>query len=130
AGQHVKQPHVRPSRCSPATRHLGTSVLGCAGHAGHDTLATNDVGMFETMVAAAATATEWRPPSAFDEYRLLDVIGQGAMGRLHRAHDTLLDRLLSVKFIAALVPDDDARREHFLVEARAIARLQHPNVVM
>jgi serine/threonine protein kinase len=50
------------------------------------------------------------------------------MGEVYLAHDTVLDRHVAVKFIAALQPDA-AARERFLVEARAAARLQHPNVV-
>jgi formylglycine-generating enzyme required for sulfatase activity len=52
------------------------------------------------------------------------------MGQVYLAHDTLLDRLVAVKFIAARVLDEDERRERFRVEARAIARLHHPNVVI
>ena len=50
------------------------------------------------------------------------------MGTVHVARDTLLDRLVAIKFIAALVPDEVARRR-FHNEARALARLAHPNVV-
>jgi serine/threonine protein kinase/formylglycine-generating enzyme required for sulfatase activity len=78
---------------------------------------------------AGIAPAAWNPPPAFDEYRLLQLLGRGAMGQVYLAHDTLLDRLVAVKFIAARVPDDGARGERFLVEARAIARLQHPNVV-
>lgn len=71
---------------------------------------------------------EWNPPEALDEYRLLQPLGRGAMGRVFLARDTVLDRLVAIKFIAALEPDA-VTRERFLVEARAVARLQHPNVV-
>lgn len=50
------------------------------------------------------------------------------MGRVYLGHDTLLDRPVAVKFIAAIDPDATFR-ERFLIEARAIARLSHPNVV-
>src|SRR5262245_47190531 len=50
------------------------------------------------------------------------------MGEVHLAHDTLLDRAVAVKFIAGVAPDARTRRQ-FFTEARAIARLQHPNVV-
>jgi serine/threonine protein kinase/formylglycine-generating enzyme required for sulfatase activity len=50
------------------------------------------------------------------------------MGEVHLAHDTLLDRAVAVKFIAGVTPDA-GRRRRFFAEARAIARLQHPNVV-
>jgi serine/threonine protein kinase len=53
------------------------------------------------------------------------------MGQVYLARDTLLDRLVAVKFIAT--PEgrepDPGSRARFFQEARAIARLQHPNVV-
>lgn len=70
---------------------------------------------------------EWTPPDAFEEYRLVHALGHGAMGQVYLAHDTLLDRAVAVKFPRAAT--DAAARERFLSEARAIARLQHPNVV-
>jgi serine/threonine protein kinase/formylglycine-generating enzyme required for sulfatase activity len=68
------------------------------------------------------------PPEYFDEYRLLRCIGQGGMGQVYLAHDTVLHRKVAIKFIAATQPDESQRRR-FLLEARSIARLQHPNVV-
>ncbi|RKH35909.1 NACHT domain-containing protein [Corallococcus praedator] len=71
------------------------------------------------------------PPREFEEYRLLRPLGQGAMGQVFLAQDTLLDRQVAVKFIATpagRLPDATARAR-FFQEARAIARLQHPNVV-
>jgi serine/threonine protein kinase/formylglycine-generating enzyme required for sulfatase activity len=64
----------------------------------------------------------------FDGYRLVKPIGEGAMGQVYLGHDTLLDRAVAIKFVAAGSPDA-ATRERFRIEARAIARLQHPNVV-
>ena len=64
----------------------------------------------------------------FHEYRLLGLLGKGAMGQVFRAHDTILDRPVAVKLVNAAQPDATARRR-FLTEARAIARLLHPNVV-
>lgn len=63
-----------------------------------------------------------------EEYRLVAPLGRGAMGRVFLAHDTLLDRSVAIKFLDGLQANSDAR-ERFLVEARAIARLSHPNVV-
>jgi serine/threonine protein kinase/formylglycine-generating enzyme required for sulfatase activity len=70
----------------------------------------------------------WSPPSEFDEYRLLRPLGHGAMGQVWLSHDLLLDRRVAIKFIG--VRTDDAHvRVRFLNEARAVARLSHPNVV-
>ncbi|MBS2028675.1 MAG: SUMF1/EgtB/PvdO family nonheme iron enzyme [Deltaproteobacteria bacterium] len=68
----------------------------------------------------------WAPPSEFHEYRLSKALGRGRTGRVYLAHDTLLERAVAVKFIPAGSPD---AMERLLNEARAAARLQHPNVV-
>lgn len=73
-------------------------------------------------------ATAWSPPKQFDEYRILWQLGRGGMGEVYLGHDTLLDRPVAIKFISAIEPDA-VMREQFLNEARAAARLQHPNVV-
>jgi eukaryotic-like serine/threonine-protein kinase len=70
------------------------------------------------------------PPIAgdIDEFRLIRVLGRGGMGAVYLAHDTLLDRHVAIKLIRS-DSADAAERARFLVEARAIARLSHPNVV-
>src|SRR5689334_10892998 len=68
----------------------------------------------------------WSPPEELDEYRLVRMLGRGAMGQVYLAHDSLLDRPVALKFVRADNPETRAR---FFEEARAIARLQHPNVV-
>ncbi|TMQ17651.1 MAG: serine/threonine protein kinase, partial [Deltaproteobacteria bacterium] len=75
-----------------------------------------------------ASHTDWVPPKRVGEYRLLRVLGRGSMGQVWLAHDTVLDRLVAVKFISGL-STDDADRRRFLTEARAAARVQHPNVI-
>ncbi|WP_343213384.1 protein kinase domain-containing protein [Archangium violaceum] len=76
----------------------------------------------------SAPAPQWEPPSSFEEYRLIRPLGHGAMGQVHLAQDTLLDRLVAVKFLSGVAPDE-GQRERFRTEARAVARLQHPNIV-
>lgn len=66
-------------------------------------------------------------------YRLLELIGQGGMGRVWRAADGQLGREVAVKEIAlpAGLPEDE--RVHYVTrmekEARSTARLSHPNVI-
>ncbi|ADO76101.1 bifunctional serine/threonine-protein kinase/formylglycine-generating enzyme family protein [Stigmatella aurantiaca] len=62
------------------------------------------------------------------EYRLLRLLGRGGMGQVYLAEDTLLERTVALKLIASVRPDEAARKR-FHAEARAIARLSHPNVV-
>jgi len=69
----------------------------------------------------------WSPPDEFGEYRLVRLLGVGAMGQVYLAHDLLLDRPVAMKFVHGA--ETPAARARILDEARAIARLAHPNVV-
>jgi formylglycine-generating enzyme required for sulfatase activity/serine/threonine protein kinase len=71
---------------------------------------------------------DWVPPERFAEYQLIKALGRGSMGQVWLAHDAVLDRLVAVKFVSEL-PDHEAVRQRFLTEARAAARVQHPNVI-
>ncbi|HLM75166.1 MAG TPA: serine/threonine-protein kinase, partial [Polyangiaceae bacterium] len=70
----------------------------------------------------------WSPPEAFDEYSDVRLLGRGGMGEVFVAYDRALDRPVALKFISAVAPDPRERAQ-FLTEARAAARLQHPNVL-
>lgn len=81
--------------------------------------------------ATDSANSPWNPPQAFEEYRLVCPLSRGAMGEVYLAHDTVLDRPVAIKFIIAMGVNGPSQevREQFLTEARAAARLQHPNVV-
>jgi pimeloyl-ACP methyl ester carboxylesterase len=68
------------------------------------------------------------PEGDFDDFHVVRPLGRGAMGTVYLGHDTLLDRPVALKFIDA-ERIDEASVARFLVEARALARLSHPNVV-
>src|SRR5437870_4162287 len=59
-------------------------------------------------------------PNPFGRYRIARKLGQGGMGAVYLAHDTLLDRPVALK-----IPH--IRDERFLREARAAASFHHPN---
>jgi hypothetical protein len=63
-------------------------------------------------------------------YRLLELLGTGGMSVVYRGFDTALQREVAVKVLHPhlLLPTGDARRR-LEREARAVARLQHPNIV-
>src|SRR4051812_42379183 len=77
---------------------------------------------------AADTGDHWEPPAELDGFRVVRHLGRGGMGTVYLGHDDVLDRPVALKFLAAADPSAPAR-DRFLIEARAIARLQHPNVV-
>jgi predicted Ser/Thr protein kinase len=61
-------------------------------------------------------------------YRIDREIGKGGMGVVYQAHDLLLDRPIALKVLKSFGSDPSTIRQ-FLLEARAIARLSHPNII-
>lgn len=71
---------------------------------------------------------EFVPPTHFDGFAVERPLGRGGMGHVYLGRDVDLDRLVALKFVTAREGSATAR-ERFRREARAIARLSHPNVV-
>ena len=68
-------------------------------------------------------------PAVIGGYRILGLIGSGAMGRVYLAHDDRLDRRVAIKVMNRdRARDPDARRR-FLREGRAAAAVEHPHLL-
>ena len=68
-----------------------------------------------------------------DRYQLLAELGRGGMGRVYRAHDTVLGRNVAIKLIESADltgPEHAQDRARFVREARAAGRLHHPNIAV
>ncbi|HEX5272314.1 MAG TPA: protein kinase, partial [Gemmataceae bacterium] len=63
------------------------------------------------------------------QYRILDHIGSGGMGRVFKAEHRTLSRLVAVKVLAPRLLTTARAQELFLRELRAAGRLLHPNIV-
>ncbi|HEY7315595.1 MAG TPA: serine/threonine-protein kinase [Gemmataceae bacterium] len=63
------------------------------------------------------------------QYRILDQLGRGGMGRVFKAEHRTLKRLVALKVLAPNLLQSERARELFLREVRAAAQLVHPNVV-
>jgi serine/threonine-protein kinase len=62
-------------------------------------------------------------------YRIVEKIGEGGMGVVYRAHDERLDRDVAVKVLHEAVAQDEDRLARFEREAKAVAKLDHPNIL-
>jgi formylglycine-generating enzyme required for sulfatase activity len=62
-------------------------------------------------------------------YRILEKLGEGAMGMLYRALDTRLDRSVAIKVLRPEAVGDVSRKRRFVQEAKAASALNHPNII-
>ena len=63
------------------------------------------------------------------KYDIVKPLGKGAMGIVYLAHDTILERDVALKVMVASIADDPELKQRFEREAKAVARMTHPNVV-
>jgi eukaryotic-like serine/threonine-protein kinase len=66
---------------------------------------------------------------SLNRYRLEELIGEGGIGAVYRAHDTVLQRDVAIKVLRPEFEQHDNFRQRFLQEARTAARLDHPGIV-
>ncbi len=62
-------------------------------------------------------------------YRLLEKLGEGAMGSVYKARQLSLDRDVAIKVLSPNLGDNEEYVQRFFTEARAVARLNHTNII-
>ena len=67
--------------------------------------------------------------AVFPQLEVLEPLGAGGMGRVYKARQTHLDSIVALKVLPPELARDPAFAERFAREARALARLNHPNIV-
>jgi serine/threonine protein kinase len=90
----------------------------------------------EEMSPTPSTAETLRraddPPPRLPEiagYQVLGLLGRGGMGRVYKARQIALNRIVVLKMIRLGEQANDAEVQRFRTEAEALAQLQHPNIV-
>lgn len=68
-------------------------------------------------------------PDSPIRYKILKKIGQGGMGVVYQAEDTILKRIVAYKVLPSSIKENKAMLKNFLQEARIAAALNHPNIV-
>gem|GEM_PF-229145 len=63
------------------------------------------------------------------QFEIVEKVGEGGMGEVWLAEDAVLERRVVLKFLPAYLSAADSEEARFLQEARAAARLNHPNIV-
>ena len=124
---------MRSLRAAPAKRYLtATEMLeDFASEAGdHPTamLLEETVG----LAGASVSAREWEKRlrrALGDDYELLNELGSGGFGRVYRARDLHLERIVALKVLHPLLIQDPVVVERFRREASLAARISHPNLV-
>jgi serine/threonine kinase PknH len=66
---------------------------------------------------------------AFGRYRLLSVIGQGGMGTVYKAYDTVIGREVAIKVLPPELSTEPGYRDRFRREAHTAARLTEPHII-
>lgn len=93
------------------------------------------MGFDDVAPATNAAVRQNRPPAPhelaplFPELEILELVGQGGMGVVYRARQRDLDRIVALKILRPDFGHDSSFAERFMREGRALAQLDHPNII-
>lgn len=114
----------------PADRDLVVLVLGETTDRAQ--VASDSARLADTVNTGSPPAAQARAgldvPEQIDRFIILNVLGEGAFGRVYRARDPKLNREVAVKVPSPGTTMSEQARRRFLREGRAVANLRHPNI--
>ncbi len=71
---------------------------------------------------------ERRLSQTISHYRILEPVGEGGMGRVYKAEDTQLNRIVALKLLSPECSADESAHQRLIEEAHLAASLNHPNI--
>jgi serine/threonine protein kinase len=89
---------------------------------------TGEVGPHGTKVLKTTPSPE-ELADIFPQLEILELLGRGGMGAVYKARQRELDRIVALKILPPGIGDDPGFAERFTREAKALAKLHHPNIV-
>jgi serine/threonine protein kinase len=107
-----------------------------AGHCPKCLLQTglDDSSVFQNG-GSSSKATAFEPPAPHEladfipQLEIKELIGKGGMGAVYKARQISLDRWVAVKILSPAISDEPTFSDRFTREARALGKLNHPNIV-
>ncbi|OQY44435.1 MAG: hypothetical protein B6242_12675 [Anaerolineaceae bacterium 4572_78] len=137
AMQHLTLPVPSPCDFNPALNAEVESVLIKALSKSPDERYQTGQELIEALTSALQKITEKSTPHKqgsligrqLGEYRLEEILGRGGMGHVYRGLDVRLERNVAIKVIDTPFRADSDYLMRFEREAKAIAQLEHPNIV-
>lgn len=83
----------------------------------------------ETVRVLQGDLRESSAPKRWGDFQLLQLLGQGSFGEVYRAWDPVLEREIALKLLLPQGLNPDEEFASIVAEARALARVRHPNIV-
>jgi serine/threonine protein kinase len=133
-------PPAKPTPAASPTTIINSNCPRCGTPFSSDALAGLCPACLLKMGAATDTVTDAKQPpfippvlaelaAKFPQLEILELIGKGGMGAVYKARQKQLDRIVALKILPPDIGSDPAFAERFTREAKALAKLNHPNIV-
>ncbi len=116
-----------------ALEDLGAHLESCprceAAARALDTVTDPVMSAYRVSALAAPLAEPYAPPEHVGGYEIIEELGRGGMGVVYKARHLKLQRIVALKMLlgGSFVTSEEQAR--FRIEAEAVARLRHPNIV-